>query len=79
MLRILIFVHPVAKSNDARRENLEKSVCIALGRVRYYTKTFSELQINDILFPLSFDLGEIGMFWRYFHCSWLEDQERGSA
>ena len=38
-----------------------------------------ELQINDILFPLSFDLGEIGMFWRYFHCSWLEDQEKGSA
>ena len=26
------------------------------------------MQINDILFPLSFDLGEIGIFWRYFHC-----------
>ena len=34
------------------------------------------MQINDILFPLSFDLGEIGIFWRYFHCCWLEDQKR---
>ena len=25
---------------------------------------FSGLQINDILFPLSFDLGEIWSFWR---------------
>ena len=36
-------------------ENLEKSVCITLGGVQYYY--FSGLQINDILFPLSFDLG----------------------
>ena len=28
---------------------------------------------------LSFDLGEIGMFWRYFHCRWPEDQKMGSA
>ena len=32
------------------------------------TLNFSGLQINDILFPLSFDLGEIGIFWRYFYC-----------
>ena len=28
-------------------------------------QNFSELQINDILFTLSFDLGEIGILWRY--------------
>ena len=42
-------------------------------------KNFSGLQINDILFPLSFDLGEIGIFWRYFYCRWPEDQKMGSA
>ena len=37
MLRILIFVHTVAKSNDARRVREPwKSVCIAFGPVRYY-------------------------------------------
>ena len=34
---------------------------------------------NDILFSLSFDLGEIGNFWRYFYCRWPEDQKMGSA
>ena len=43
-------------------------------RVRDY-----RLQINDILFLLRFDLGEIGIFWRYFNCRWLEDQKMGSA
>ena len=38
MLRILIFVHTVAKSNDVRRVREPwKSVCIAFGPVRYYT------------------------------------------
>ena len=37
------------------------------------------IQLKDILFPLSFDVGKIGIFWRYFHCRWLEDQEKGSA
>ena len=58
-------------------ENLEKSVCITLGGVQYYY--FSGLQINDILFPLSFDLGEIEIFWRYFYCRWPEDKKMGSA
>ena len=35
--------------------------------------------MNDILFPLSFDLGEIGIFWRYFYCRWPKDQRMGSA
>ena len=35
--------------------------------------------MNDILFPLSFDLGEIGIFWRYFYCRWPEEQVMGSA
>ena len=24
-------------------------------------------------------MGEIGIFWRYFNCRWLEDQKMGSA
>ena len=28
---------------------------------------------------LSFDLGEIGIFWRYFYYRWPEDQKMGSA
>ena len=43
------------------------------------TLNFSGLQINDILFPLSFDLGEIGIFWRYFYCRWPEDQKMVGA
>ena len=43
-------------------------------RVRDY-----RLQINDILFLLSFDLGKIWIFWRYFYCRWPEDQKMGSA
>ena len=30
-------------------------------------------------FLLSFDLGEIWIFWRYFYCRWPEDQKIGSA
>ena len=37
------------------------------------------LQINDILFPLSFDFGKIGICWRYFYCRWPKDQKMGSA
>ena len=32
-----------------------------------------------ILLRLSFDLGEIRIFCRYFCCRWLEDQKLGSA
>ena len=31
------------------------------------------------MFLLSFDLGEIKIFWRYFYCRWPEDQKMGSA
>ena len=37
------------------------------------------LQINDILLLLSFDLGQIWSFWRYFYCRWPEDQKMRSA
>ena len=43
------------------------------------TQNFSELQINDIVFPLSFKLGKIGIFWLSFHCLWQEDQEKAST
>ena len=45
----------------------------------YVTLKLLRLQINDILFPLSFNLGEIGIFWRYFYCRWPEDQKMGIA
>ena len=32
-----------------------------------------------MLFPLSFDLGEIRIFWHYFYCRWPKDQNKGSA
>ena len=41
--------------------------------------TTLKLQINDILFQLSFDLGEIWIFWPYFYCRWPEDQKMGSV
>ena len=69
----LIFGQDVAKSKDPRR--VREPWKIRLHRA----KNFSGLQINDILSPLSFDLGEIGIFWRYFYCRWPEDQKTGSA
>ena len=43
------------------------------------TQNFSELQINDMVFLLSFNLGKIGINWLSFHCLWPEDQEKGSV
>ena len=43
-------------------------------RVRDY-----RLQINDIFFLLSFDLGKICFFGVTFYCRWPEDQKIGSA
>ena len=37
------------------------------------------IEISDTLFPFSFNLGEIGIFLRYFYCRWPEDQKMGSA
>ena len=38
------------------------------------TQNVSELQINDIVFPLIFNLGKIRIIWLSFHCLWPEDQ-----
>ena len=38
--------------------------------------SFSELQVNDILFPQGFDLCEIGSIWRCFLCRWQENRGR---
>ena len=64
MHQTLIFGQDVAKSRDARR--VREPWKIPLYRawpssILHYN--FSGLQINDILFPLSFDLGEIGIFF----------------
>ena len=82
MHQTLIFEEDVAKTKDARKvRETWNSVCISLGRVHYYTKPSQDYRsiIYFILFPLSFDLGEIGIFCRYFYCRWPEDQKMGSA
>ena len=55
-------------------------ICLHRTRAEFNTTLkLLGLQINDILFPLSFDLGEIGIFWRYFYCRWPEYQKMGST
>ena len=49
-----------------------------LGEFDTSLKLLRITENNDIFSPLSFDLGEIGIFWRYF-CLWPEDQKMGSA
>ena len=76
----MIFGQDVAKSKDARR--VREPWKIRLHRAwpsSMLHKNLSGLEINDILFPLSFDLGESGIFWRYYYCRWPEDQTMGSA
>ena len=76
----LIFGQDVAKSKDERR--VREPWKIRLHRAWLSSilhSNFSGLQINDILFPLSFDLGKIWIFWRYFYCRWPEDQKIGST
>ena len=80
MRQTLIFGQDVAKSKDARR--VREPWKIRLHRAwpsSMLHKNLSGLEINDILFPLSFDLGESGIFWRYYYCRWPEDQTMGSA
>ena len=74
MHQTLIFGQDVANLKDARRVREP-------WKIRFASRLaeFSGLQINDILFPLSFDLGEIWIFWRYFYCRWLENQKMESA
>ena len=71
MHQTLIFGQDVAKSKDARR--VRESWKIRLHRAwpgSIRELNFSGLQISDILFRLSFDLGKIWILWRYFYCRW---------
>ena len=80
MHQTLIFGQDVPKSKDARR--VSEPWKIRLHRAwpsSILHWNFSGLQINDILFLLSFDLGEIRIFWRYFYCRWPGDRKMGSA
>ena len=80
MHQTLIFGQDVAKSKDARRVREPWKIRLHRawpGSIRQLN--FSGLRINDILFPLSFDLGKIGIFWSYFYCRWPENQKMGSA
>ena len=80
MHQTLIFGQDVAKSKDARRVREPWKIRLHRawpGSIRHYN--FSGLQINDTLFLLSFDLGKIWIFWRYFYCRWPEDQKIGST
>ena len=80
MHQTLIFGQDVAKSKDARRVREPWKIRFHRawsGSIRQLN--FSGLQISDILFRLSFDLGKIWILWRYFYCRWPEDQEIGST
>ena len=80
MYLTLIFGQDVAKSKDARRVREPWKIRLhraCPGSIRHYN--FSGLQINDILFLLSFFLGKMWIFWRYFYCRWPEDQKIGST
>ena len=80
MYQTLIFWQYVANSKDAKRVGEPWKIllhCAWLSTIPHWN--FSELKINDILFPLSLDLREIRIFWHYFHCCWLQDQENGST
>ena len=51
-------------------------------RLAEFDTALKPLSITDqwyILLRLSFDLGEIRIFCRYFYCRWPEDQKLGSA
>ena len=47
---------------------------VKLDRILHWS--FSELQVNDILFPQGFDLCEIGSIWRCFLCRWQKNRGR---
>ena len=51
------------------------------SRLAEFSTTIKLLRITDqwYIVPLSFDLGEFGIFWRYFYCRLLKEQKIGSA
>ena len=52
------------------------------SRLAEFNTTLKLLRITDqwYIVPESFDLGKIGIFWRYFYCRWpREDQKMGST
>ena len=57
MYQTLIFWQDVANSKDATLKNPFASLL-----AEFDTTLKLELQVNDILFPLSFDLDQIGIF-----------------
>ena len=67
------------KRCEESKKTLKNPFASRLAEFNTSLKNFSGLQINDILFPLRFDLGEVGIFWRYFYCRWLGDQKMGGA
>ena len=58
MYQTLIFWQDVANSKDATLKNPFASLL-----AEFDTTLKLELQVNDILFPLSFDLDQIGIFF----------------
>ena len=51
-----------------------------VSRLAEFCITLKLLRITDqwyIVPAESFDLGEIGIFWRHFYCRWPEDQKMG--
>ena len=80
MHQTLIFGQDVAKSKDSRRVREPWKIRMHRawpGSIRH--QNFSGLQINDILFLLSFDLGKIWIFWGYFYSRSPADQKIAST
>ena len=82
MHQTLMFGQDVVKSKDARRVRKPWKICLHRAWPREFNTTLKLLRITDqwYIVPESFDLGKIGIFWRYFYCRWpREDQKMGST
>ena len=64
--------HEIKRCEESKR-TLKNPFASRFAEFNTTLTVVSGLQINDILFSLSFDLGEIGIFWCYFYCRWPED------
>ena len=82
MHQTLIFEQDVAKSKDERRAREHRKLSLHRAWLNSILHlTFSGLQINDVLFPLSFAGfgGNRNFLAGYFYCRWLEDQKMRTA
>ena len=78
----LLFLDRMLRNQKMRgeyKENLEKSICIALGQVQYYTKTSQDYRSMIYCSCWVLIWEKIWIFWHYFYGRWLEVQKMGST